>query len=337
MGDYSVNINANVRALSPVDFDQLANNQSLFSPEHSPRDTMQDETLLEKSSVNNAKQQQLSSNNGPSGDHNINDSIVGKPKSEENDVSSEDKKNDLINSVASSLNQLGLSDTNHANGSNGTPVTSSLGGVGATPSFWSAATADDTFLQGFQTLNGVNGGLPYQNFSPNPNALFNANMPPQMGMNQMNVPPQQSSQRRAITGQHNVNFPQAQQQQQRQHQQTSLYMNNTNKTYPTWSSATQQNSWSQQGQTPMSPWNNIQQQQRRTGVPNMNPIGAQVRKNLQSMNSSFGISPTKFNRRTTGFPGHMPPPMGNKPGLDISNFEDNRDMGSLFGVQQVSE
>ena len=324
MGDYGFGLNSNVRALSPVDFNQLTNNQSLFSPEPvaTHAHTMQDETLLsEKSAVKQQQQPQQHSSPNPSengGDPHLEDSMLRKNKVDGQHVSQEEKKNNnnvndsVVNSVANSLNQLGLSE----------PTSTVISSLATTPSFWSTATADDTFIQGFQAINGQ---VTFQNFPPAPNPMFNTNLAPQLGLN---VPQQQPPQRRAITGHHNQYQP------QRQHQQSNLFMNNT-KTYPTWSSAPaqQQSSWSQQNQQTLNPWGNIQQQRR--SVPNLNPIGAPVKKppsHHQQTNSSMMISPSKF-RRSTSFPGQMQQSaIGTKPVLDFPGLDDHRD-SSMLGLQ----
>ena len=272
---------------------------------------MQDETLLDKSAV---KQQQLSPNpESNHSDQSLEESLIRKAKSEGSSPVPEEKKNDSnsINSVTSSLQQLGLSE----------PSTTIMTSLASAPSFWSTATADDTFIQGFQALNGQ---VTFQNFPPAPNALFNSNLAPQLNLN---VPQQQAPQRRAITAQHNF-------QQQRQHaQQSNLFLNNT-KTYPTWSSAPQQSSWSaQQNQTNLSPWGNIQQQRR--SVPNLNPISAPVKKNNPHHHQSVMISPSKF-RRSTSYPGQMQQAaIGTKPTFELSGLDDHREGNSMLNFQQV--
>ena len=321
MGDYGLGLNSNVRALSPVDFNQLTNNQSLFSPEPIPHNsnnhhqnyTMQDETLVDKNGV---KQHQISSNNTDnSSDQNHDVDINRKSKNDGSSPSFDDKKNvDAVSSVTTSLSQLGLSsDPNGA-------VISSLASA---PNFWSTATADDTFIQGFP----VNGTVTFQNFPPAHNQLYNSNMAPQIGISMAQQQPPPQTQRRAITAHHN--FPQSQRQQQ------NMYLNN--KSYPQWSSAPQQqqSSWSQQTQNTLSPWANIQQQQRRS-VPNLNPIGAPMKKppTHHPMNSSMMISPSKF-RRSTSYPGHLQAAIGTKPGLDIAGLDDHRDANSMLNFHQV--
>lgn len=322
MGDYGLGLQANVRALSPVDFNQLTNNQSLFSPD--PK--MQDETLAVKqngestSSQSDQQQQALEDALKLKGaqPHQNGDDKVG--LGQKNGTVDQN----VVNSVANSLNQLGLS--------SGEPAasTSTPGG-----NFWSTATADDTFIQGFQTLNGA---VTFQNFPPAP--IFNnmAGLQQQQQPQQhhhssgLNLHQQAAAQRRAITGQMGNpqqahNFPH-----QRGMQSQNMYLNNS-KTYPTWSSAPQGSSWSQ---NIPNPWANMQGT-RRT-VPNLNPIGAPVKKAQSQqgqMNSAMLISPSKF-RRSTSFPGQRQhSDMGNQPSLDYAGYENQRDGGNMLGLQQV--
>ena len=315
MGDYGIGLQANVRALSPVDFNQLTNNQSLFSPD--PK--MQDETLAVKQNGDTSDQQALEDALKLKGQqpHQNGDDKVG--LGQKNGTVDQN----VVNSVANSLNQLGLS--------SGEPAasTSTPGG-----NFWSTATADDTFIQGFQTLNGA---VTFQNFPPAP--IFNnmAGLQQQQQQQQqhpgsgLNLQQQQAAQRRAITGQIGTqqahNFPL-----QRGMQSQNVFLNNS-KTYPTWSSAPQGSSWSQ---NIPNPWANMQGT-RRT-VPNLNPIGAPVKKahsQQGQMNSAMLISPSKF-RRSTSFPGQMQhTDMGNKPSLDFPGYENQREGGNMLGLQQV--
>lgn len=316
MGDYGLGINTSDRALSPVDFNQISSNQSLFSPGSvsTKQSTMQDDTL-HVGEQTAGKQQQLSPNGKENGrEDSLDDSLNIKTQPEQQNGTQDEKKNnnvgDSVNSVITSLNQLGLSEQNNA-------VITSLNT--SVPSFWSSATTEDTFIQGFP----MNGAVTFPNF-PGANPLFNnvgAQMPQQMGLGPGSLPQQQAA-RRPITGQ-TPGFPQ----QRPTQQQPNMFLGNT-KTYPTWSSAPQQSSWSQQqSQTAgLNPWANMQQQQRRT-MPNVGPIGAPGKKpNLQS--SSMPFSPSKF---------RMPQPgMGGKGGLDFGGMEDHRDASGLLGMQQVS-
>ncbi len=318
MGDYGLGLQSNVRALSPVDFNQLTNNHSLFSPD--PK--MQDETLAVKQNGETSSDQQQA----------LEDALKLKSHAAQQQQNGDDKvghgygqnhqrngsvDQNVVNSVANSLNQLGLS-------SAGEPAASTTGG-----NFWSTATADDTFIQGFQTLNGA---VTFQNFPPAP--IFNNIGMQQQGHqhgNGLNLQQQQAAQRRAITGQMNShsqnahNFPLGQ-----RGQSQNMY----SKTYPTWSSAPQGSSWSQ-NQIP-NPWANLQGNRR--SVPNLNPIGAPVKKpnSPQSqMNSAMLISPSKF-RRSTSFPGQMQHSnMDNKPSMDFPGLGDHRDGGNMLGLQQV--
>lgn len=334
MGDYSFGLNQNTRSLSPVDLTQLASNQSLFSDQATSGIMMHDETLVEKA----GQHQQLSPHmpNMPNGDHKVDHHLeeqfrkISPCPDVPNGIYDEKKPNSLTD-VTNSLSQLGLSEPNSA------VINSSA------PSFWSTATADDTFVQGFQTLNGT---VTFQNFPPasNQQAMFNTNMAPQgptpaqLGLN---VPQQQPPQRRAITGQHNngygphTGFP------QQQRQSSNPFLNNS-KSYPAWSSAPhpqQQQSWSavanqqpQQNQSPaLNPWGNAQNvQQQRRSMPSMNPMAP----NKKPVAPSMLISPTKF-RKSMSFPGQMQPSaIGTKPALDFPGLDEHRDGGNMLGLPE---
>ncbi len=226
----------------------------------------------------------------------------------------------VVNSVANSLNQLGLSSEPAA--SSGTP----------SGNFWSTATADDTFIQGFQTLNGA---VTFQNFPPAP--IFN-NMAGMQQPQHAGTGLSMQQQRRAITGQMPGAPPPHQQaphnfplQQRGMPQSQNVFLNNS-KTYPTWSSAPQGSSWSQ---NIPNPWANMQGTRR---VPNLNPIGAPVKKAQNQpgpINSAMLISPSKF-RRSTSFPGQMQhSDMVNKPSLDFPGYDNQREGGNMLGLQQV--
>ncbi|KAK2162807.1 hypothetical protein LSH36_91g04005 [Paralvinella palmiformis] len=337
MGDYGLELNSNDRALSPVDFSQLSS-QSMFSAE--PLDlpptqhpTMQDDTLLEKPAV----KQQISSNpeSPPSPDQCSDDSILRKaPKSvtEKQHNGTQNKpeprkgnshtlsngNDSSVNSVITSLNQLGLSE------STTNVINNSLASI---PSFWSTATTDDALIQqGFQTVNGVT----FQNFSPVPNPLFTAGLNPQLGMGVHTGPGSQqiaSQQRRAITGQHSIGG---------QRQQASLFPNNS-KNYAGWSTASQPSSWSPQRQGNPNPWGSLQAGQRCSlNVPNVSQNSTQSAKktshNQSGVNPSMIISPSKF-RRSTSYPGNVQPGSVASPktGLEYVSLEDQRD---VLGLQQ---
>ncbi|KAK3610414.1 hypothetical protein CHS0354_016593 [Potamilus streckersoni] len=305
MGDYGLGIHANIRALSPIDLNQFVNNQSLFSPDSSPR-TMQDETLLEKSA---SKQQQQTAGQEliqySVTEHNGDNSMIKNGKLNISNSGQDDKKSE---SVSSAL-QLDAS-------------TTLLTSLASAPSFWAppiSGAADDTFLQGFQSLNGT---VTFQQFPPSQNTVFTPGMSTHMA--NMNIP-HQPPQRRAITAQHN--FPQRP---AGPPQQQGLVMN-TSKSYPTWSSAHQN-----QTQT-LSPWTNFHQQQQqqyqRRSVPNMNlnPMAHAVKKTSfpHQFNQSMSIiAPSKF-RRSTSFPGQMHNAAYSKPNLDFTSFEDIQREGIL--------
>ncbi|XP_052828706.1 cytoplasmic polyadenylation element-binding protein 3 isoform X1 [Octopus bimaculoides] len=117
---------------------------------------------------------------------------------------------------------------------------SSSSAASVVPNFWSTASAEDTFLQGFQSLNGT---VAFQQFPPNPSTLFGTGITAAAHMSSLgHMAAQQQAtapQRRAITAHHNF---QQQQQQQRQQQQANILLN-TSKTYPAWSSAPQPSLW----------------------------------------------------------------------------------------------
>ena len=293
MGDYGVGIQSYVRALSPVDFNQLVNNQSLFSPENSPR-TMQDEILLEKSA---AKQQQLSpsQNLNHISEQNI-ETVIRNGKSNLSPGISEDKK--IENNFVSAALQL------EAN----TNLITSL--ASASHSFWTPpqGSTEDTFIQGpFQNMNGA---VTLQQYPPSQPAVLNAGLATHISG--MSVPQQAHIQRRAITAQHN--FP------QRINQQGLMI--NGDKNYPAWSSAHQQT------QASLSPWAQVQQQRR--SVPNMSGIQIAPMKKSSfphtqpHMNTSLSmLQPSKF-RRSTSFPGQMHQAAYSKPSIDFIGIDEGQ-------------
>lgn len=202
---------------------------------------------------------------------------------------------------------------------------SSSSAASVVPSFWSTASPEDTFLQGFQSLNGT---VTFQQFPPNPSTLFGTGIttaPHLGGLGHMAAQQQATApQRRAITAHHNFQ----QQQQQQQRQQASLLLNNS-KTYPAWSSAPQPSLWTtaaaqpgggnaggggqgaggaqgqvnpniaipqsqhhQQQQQPPSPWGSIPQQQPPPPPP---PTTSQQQQQQQrrSMPSINPVAPIK--------------------------------------------
>ena len=290
MGDYDIGI----QSLSPVDFNKFVNNQSLFSPENSPR-TMQDEILVEKSV---ATSQQLS----PASNHISDKPLVSEVKHGQINIvkAVSDEKSVENSDISSTLNL----DT-------GTQLITSL--VNAGQNVWappSHGVQEAEFNQGM--FQNVNRPLNFQNFPPS--TLVNAG---NIMQTHVSVPPQSlNSQRRAITAQHN--FPHRPMQQ-------GMILNNA-KNYPQWSTA------HTQAQATISPWAQIQQHHnQRRSVPNMNIQAlAQLKKpsfpqNLQYNSQINGqmsmFAPSKF-RRSTSFPGQMHQATFTKPNLEYNGMED---------------
>uniref|UniRef100_T1ISN3 RRM domain-containing protein n=1 Tax=Strigamia maritima TaxID=126957 RepID=T1ISN3_STRMM len=321
MGDYNFGVNSNVRALSPADFHQNTSNASLFFPEPIPR-TMQDELLLDKACT--VKQQQLSSSTETNAELSSEYGTRKANEDENSPVSQDNKKIEAANPPAgTSPLQLAFSEP---------PCSAAI--TSTNQSFWSTASAEDTFIQGIPAMNGT---LTFQNFAPAPNPLFNTNLGPQITIPQQ---PQPQPQRRAITATHN--FPHT------RHHQTNLFMPaaaNNSKTYSSWSNP-QQSTWSAQAPAPApqpqqqqqppppnshSPWNSVQQ---RRNVPNLNPISPMKKSGSTSQQQSISISPSKF-RRSTSLPSkNFPHAVGSSnPTFEISNVEDNRDTNTLLPIQ----
>ncbi|KAK6185791.1 hypothetical protein SNE40_007944 [Patella caerulea] len=292
MGEFGIET-TNIRALSPVDFDQLSNNQYFFAPDPVPvRGKMQDDALLDKTAAISKQAQQIPvSTNGS--DQNE-DSLLKKMN---NGVTTFSEEKICVPTVS----QVRISE----------PTTSAPTTLSSAQGYWSSAPADDTFVQGFQSLNGT---VTFQQFSPSTNAtnmsnvMFNTGYPGQVGVS---LAQQSQSQRRAITAHHN--FPQ---------RQPNILINNA-KSYPNWSNAPVQ-SWSgQQNQATLSPWTNVQQQRR--SVPNINALGPMKKPNFQHVSNiqqSSMVAPSKF-RRSTSFPGQIQQAaMGMKQPFEYSGFED---------------
>lgn len=281
MGDYGVGL----QSLSPVDFNRFVNNQSLFSPENSPR-TMQDEILTEKSA---AKQQQLSPSANHISDQNGQSSSISEQIALK--ISQEDSKS-VENSILPSNSHV---ETN-------THLITSLANV--SQSFWTPpqhGLPEETFSQGaFQSVNGT---VTLQHIPAN--ALINSN---NLMQNNVSIPSQSfSHQRRAITGQHSFS--------QRPMQQ-GVVLNNA-KNYPQWSNAP--------SQATLSPFAQAQlQQQQRRSVPNMNIQNFPQMKNIkgfpQNQQTFPVIAPSKF-RRSTSFPSQMHQ-AAFKPQMDYVGLED---------------
>lgn len=284
MGDYGVGL----QSLSPVDFNRFVNNQSLFSPENSPRSRTMQDAVLEKSA---AKQEQLSPSINHISDQNE-ESVVKNGQGEVTDLSVDEK------SVDTNL----LTSTSHLE--TNTQLITSL--ANASQSFWTPpqhGVPEETFGQG--AFQNVNGTVNFQQFPSN--ALVNSG---NMMQAHVSIPSHSQSigQRRAITAQHN--FPQRPMQQ-------GVILNNA-KTYPQWSNA----------HATLSPWTQaqIQQQHQRRSVPNMNiPNFAQMKSMKanfpQSQQTLSLIAPSKF-RRSTSFPSQIHQAAFNKPHMDFVGIDE---------------
>ncbi|XP_045190760.1 cytoplasmic polyadenylation element-binding protein 2-like isoform X2 [Mercenaria mercenaria] len=295
MGEYGVGL----QSLSPVDFNRFVNNQSLFSPENSPR-TMQDEILLEKSA---AKQQQLSPSYNQISDQN-GDTVVKNGQSDVPSFHNDDKTiENVVNTSSSPIEANSQLITSLAN---------------VSQNFWTPPQVqEDTFNQGaFQSINGT---VSFQHLPPN--ALVNAGNIMQAAQ----ISSQNLGQRRAITAQHN--FPQRPMQQ-------GMILNNA-KNYPQWSNAHGQahatlSPWTQA---------QLQQhhQHQRRSVPNMNiPAFAQL-KNIksfpQAQQTLSVIAPSKF-RRSTSFPSQIHQATFAKPNVDYVGLDEVQQRENYLSYQE---
>ncbi|UYV67352.1 CPEB2 [Cordylochernes scorpioides] len=305
MGDYNFSVAPNVRALSPVDFQQNSNSASLFFQPEAVSHTMQDDLLLEKGT---SKQQLSPNSEGTTNGEQSIDSFTPLKSKVEDSVpvlnGQNDKKTIEITTSGNSSSPLELAFTETLS----TPIPTS------TLNYWSTVASDD-FTQGIQTLNGT---LSFQNFpsSTNISPIFSSNLGPQI-----NIP--QQPQRRAITGAHNYG---------QNRQQPNLF-----KTYTNWSTP-HQTTWSSP-QTPnaVSSWNNINQSNQKRSVPNLNPISP-LKKNPPAIgqHSMVSISPSKF-RRSTSLPLGKPFPhgLGTNSSYDMTGTEECRDGNLILPFQKI--
>ncbi|XP_069139891.1 cytoplasmic polyadenylation element-binding protein 2-like [Argopecten irradians] len=295
MGDYGVAVSANIGGLSSLNNKHILQSKGLFTSDSSPTRTMQDDILLEKSTSKQSQQLQVNTENGTE-QNGENFSKNGKIDS---NTQLDERRPDLLGNVSTSSMNAGEV-------TNGT-TTAVISMSSAAPAFWSNAATDDSFVQGFPSVNGT---VAFQQFPPTANNMFNAALASHMGMN---VPPQQQPPpRRAITAHHN--FPQRQ----------GMMMNNNSKSYPNWSNAPQPPSWSQQTQSFSTGWANVPQQRR--SMPSMNPVLKKPSINNQYHRvgqSTPLISPSKF-RRSTSFPGQMHQTALLKPNLDLHSLDDSQ-------------
>lgn len=281
MGEYGIGL----QSLSPVDFNRFVNNQSLFSPENSPR-TMQDEILLEKSA---AKQQQLSPSGNQISEQN-GETVVKNGQSDVSAFQNDDKcSENITNSSSAPL---------EAN----SPLITSLASV--SQNFWTPPQVqEDTYSHGpFQSINGT---VSFQHLPPN--AIVSAGNIMQAAQ----LSSQNLGQRRAITGQHN--FPQRPVQQ-------GMILNNA-KNYPQWSNAHGQahatiSPWTQA---------QLQQHQRRSVPNMNIPAFAQLKNMKasfpQTQQSLSVIAPSKF-RRSTSFPSQIHQATFAKPNVDYVGLDE---------------
>lgn len=294
MGDYGVAVSTNIGGLSSLNNKHILQSKGILTSDSSPTRTMQDDILLEKSTSKQTQQLQVNSENGT--DQN-GENFTKNGKIDTN-AQLDERRGDLLTTV--STNSMHAGEV-----TNGTTAVISMSS--AAPAFWSNAATDDSFIQGFPSVNGT---VAFQQFPPTANNMFNAALASHMGMN---VPPQQQAPpRRAITAHHN--FPQRQ----------GMMMNNNSKSYPNWSNAPQPASWSQQTQSfSTTGWANVPQQRR--SMPSMNPVlkKASINNQYRVGQSAPLISPSKF-RRSTSFPGQMHQTALLKPNLELHSLDDNQ-------------
>lgn len=171
MGDYTFSVSANVRALSPVEFQPNQGNSALFFSPDQIGHTMQEDLLLEKSAGKQASSQlsTASVETTSNGEQALEEYSSRKGKGEDPAVNSLPEKTESPDVVPSPL-QMGFS----------SEVIATSGA-----NFWSAVAADEAFIQGIPTVNGT---LAFPSF---PSPMLGAGHP----------------QRRAITGAHNFAAP----------------------------------------------------------------------------------------------------------------------------------
>ncbi|KAH3802995.1 cytoplasmic polyadenylation element-binding protein 2-like isoform X2 [Dreissena polymorpha] len=255
MGEYGVGL----QSLSPVDFNRFSNNQSLFSPENSPR-TMQDEIAAEKSA---AKAQQLS----PSANHISDQNDASFAKSEQSVLKNSHldgklvENNIIFSSAHSQLDANTQLITSLANASQGNWI-----------------TQYDVLQGAFQNVNGSVGYQPPSNIMVNTNAG--------MMQNHVIMPHQSLSQRRAITAQHNFA--------QRPMQQHTMIPNNA-KNYPQWSNAHSQSTLSPYENLQLQ--QQLRRSVPNMNIPNFAQM--KTIKAFPQSHSQQNLAPSKFRRSTS--------------------------------------
>ena len=196
---------------------------------------------------------------------------------------------------------------------------------GSPSSLWSTGSVEDSFLTGMQAFSSAS----YQNSFPglsqtqnsNPGHLLGAGF----GAQQLNMQQQSQSQRRAITGSHNM--PPS--------RPPNPYL--AGKGYPAWpgvsASQPQQNNWGANLHQPQHNMGGMPGWNRGRQVPNMSPlspISTSIPANLVGMNRKYSptfnqgnggmvMSPNKF-RRSTSYPGR---PFGqHTPSFELTGADD---------------
>lgn len=295
MGDYGLSLASNLSGIQAK-----LQNKLQFSSESPPSTrTMQDE--INDRSVNKQLQQSDKSNNNS---NNQNGDLNRVSKSENSNIHFPLIDEKRLSNPLQGLDQPSTSTaviTSHSTTDTG---------------LWSNSTADDSYLQGYQSLNGT---VAFQQFPPAPNSIYSTGISSHMGVNHM----PQNPQRRAITAQHNF---------QNQRPQPSMLLNSNAKPFSSnWS--TQQQQWSTQNQPPtMASWNSMTQPGQRRSMPNMNPFLKKSSISQQFSNQTF-LAPSKF-RRSTSFPGQMHQATMMKPNFDHMSAIDDLQRDSVLNYQE---
>ncbi|KAF0304457.1 Translational regulator orb2 [Amphibalanus amphitrite] len=195
---------------------------------------------------------------------------------------------------------------------------------GSPSSLWSTGSVEDSFLTGMQAFSSAS----YQNTFPGLNQTQNSNPGHLLGAGfgaQLNMQQQSQTQRRAITGSHNM--PPS--------RPPNPYL--ASKGYPAWpgvsASQPQQNNWGGNLHQPQPNMGGMPGWNRGRQVPNMSPlspISTSIPATLVGMNRKYSptfnqgnggmvMSPNKF-RRSTSFPGR---PFGqHTPSFELTGADD---------------
>lgn len=342
MGDYGFCVPGSDQALSPVDLSQLSGNRSLFSPENMSK--MHDENMAEKSrnkaNVNVSFTEPGKEPASPKVDTAKRSDVNDKQQQSESVKPEESKtstnlSDEAVNSVITSLSQLGLTTEASTSSTSGSqPNVSSVQGM------WSTAGGEEALMSSIQHANGsLNFQQPPPPVVSSVNATFGNNLlpaqVPQTSLSGLQV----QAQRRAITGQQsqgNITAggppPQVQ----------NVFVNNS-KNYPSWSNGSHghQLDWLQRGQAGQPGQGNLwsgmhhdHNQSRSMNSLNNLAVAGQFKK-ANAMNPSLMISPSKY-RRSTSYPAQYPVAIPNKMGLDLSGMDGRAaaEQG-LLALQQV--